>query len=354
MQTKVILILVTLVLHTLVACTKPKTDNEQGTSEITFADDTLNVEDPAEAAYDTSSLIAEVNPTPDQTAEIEEAKEEEKNQQTKSLDPSISNTSKAKKVTKAIEAQKDPVFHPDTSPPIKEQKIEAIPGETAEANHTVETNDAPKAVSHEIWDQLLRNYVSKTGKVNYKGLKGEKGRLDTYIKLLSENKPNGEWSRNEQLAYWINVYNANTVKLILENYPLKSITDLGKPWDKKFILVGKTVYTLNQIENEIIRPVFQEPRIHFAVNCAAKSCPPLLNEAFTSEKLNSQLQKQTQAFINSSSNSISTGKIELSKIFEWYGEDFGDLAAFVQKYTQTTIRENAKVSFKEYDWALNE
>jgi hypothetical protein len=354
MQTKVLLILSILVLHTLVACTKPKSDNEQESSEITLADETLNEKDSAEAAFDSASISLDNSPIESEKAAVETEKKEENSAKTVDLEPAVSNKPVAEKVVKAIEAKKIPVVTQDSSPVVKEQKIEAVPEDTIESNHTVEKEEAPKTVSHEIWDQLLRKYVSSSGKVNYKGLKAEKGRLDTYIKLLSEHKPTGEWSRNEQLAYWINVYNANTVKLILENYPLKSITDLGKPWDKKFILMGSTAYTLNQVENEIIRPVFKEPRIHFAVNCAAKSCPPLLNEAFTADKLNSQLEKQTRAFINSSSNSISSGKVELSKIFEWYGGDFGDLVSYVQRYSSTQIEKSAKVSFKEYDWALNE
>lgn len=350
MQTKVLLILSILVLHTLVACTKPKSDNEQDASEITLADAFLNEEDTAEAAFDTSSLSTEVTPIKVNN-EVQEAEVTEALPQPEAP---VSIESKAEKVVAIIDAKKASVVLGDTSPEVKEQKVEALPEDTLETDHSLEPEEAPKTVSHEIWDQLLRKYVSNTGKVNYKGLKAEKERLDSYIKLLSEQEPTGAWSRNEQLAYWINVYNANTVKLIIENYPLKSITDLGKPWDKQFIKAGSNTYTLNQVENEIIRPVFKEPRIHFAVNCAAKSCPPLLNEAFTAEKLNGQLEKQTRAFINSSANSISSDKVELSKIFEWYGGDFGDLVSYLQKYSSTQINKSAKVSFKEYDWALNE
>lgn len=354
MQTKVILILTILVLQTLVACTKPKTDNEQETSEITLPDDNLNEGDSSEAAFSFSDKENKATIDSVEMTESELNQELSSKENTKTTTPIIPKKSSPAPVVKEIKAQQEATISVDSTPEIKEQKIKTETVDVPKVEPTPKVEKAPTGVSHDIWDQLLRKYVSASGKVNYKGLKGEKGQLEAYIKLLSENVATSSWSRNERLAYWINVYNAHTVKLILDNYPLKSITDLGKPWDIAFVKLGTKTYTLNQVENEIIRPTFKEPRIHFAVNCAAKSCPPLLNQAFTPEKLNSQLQKQTRAFINSSSNSISADKIELSKIFDWYGKDFGDLSAFIQKYTQVEIAENVEISFQEYDWALNE
>ncbi len=210
------------------------------------------------------------------------------------------------------------------------------------------------APTHTTWDKLLSSNV-KSGKVNYKGFKNDP-RFESYLRLLAENHPESSWSKNEQLAYWINTYNAFTVKLIVENYPLKSIMDLhgGKPWDVKWINLGKKTYSLNQIEHEIIRPQFKEPRIHFAVNCAATSCPPLASKAFTASNLNSLLDQQTRSFINDKQfNSISSGKVELSKIFEWYAEDFGDLLDYVNKYAEKKVSKSAKIEYKEYVWALN-
>jgi hypothetical protein len=145
----------------------------------------------------------------------------------------------------------------------------------------------------------------------------------------------------------------------LDNYPTTSITKITeKPWDLRFIALGSKTYSLNQIENEIIRPTFKDPRIHFAVNCAAKSCPKLLNEAFTPEKLEAQLDKQTRAFINNTAeNTISAQKVEVSKIFEWYKVDFaaaGGVIAFINKYTATPVKSNATVAYKSYNWNLNE
>ena len=143
---------------------------------------------------------------------------------------------------------------------------------------------------------------------------------------------------------------------MVDNYPVKSIKDIagGKPWDKKFIkLDGKTL-SLNDIENGIIRKDFNEPRIHFAVNCASISCPKLLNKAYTAGNLNSLLESQTKRFINDNSmNMISATKPEISNIFDWYKVDFGNVITFLNKYSDTEIESSAKISYKEYNWNLN-
>ena len=210
--------------------------------------------------------------------------------------------------------------------------------------------------NHKLFDDFLKTYVSKSGVVNYSGMKKHEAKLDAYLTSLEKTKITTTWSRNEKLAFWINAYNAYTIKLILDNHPVKKITDLdgGKPWDKKWIkLDGKTL-SLNNIENDIIRPVFKEPRIHFAVNCAAKSCPPILNAAFTAVTLEKQLESQTKKFVNNSQhNTLGKSEITISKIFDWYGDDFGDVASFVAKYANSTVKPTAKIKFNEYNWALN-
>lgn len=210
---------------------------------------------------------------------------------------------------------------------------------------------------HTIWDALVKKYVSPTGKVNYNGFKSDKDKLQAYLSELAEHPVQAGWSRAEKMAYWINVYNAFTIKLITDNYPLKSITELhgGKPWDVQWIELGDKTYSLNQVENEILRPQFKDPRIHFAVNCAAKSCPPLLNRAWTGERLESDLEQQAKAFINHSKyNTLTNKKASVSKIFEWYSEDFGNLVDYLNRYAGTKLAKNAAVSFREYDWALND
>jgi hypothetical protein len=215
------------------------------------------------------------------------------------------------------------------------------------------TTDKETSVTHTSFNTLLTKYVTSEGVVNYKGLKTEQSKLKTYIASLQSNSPNSSWSRNEKLAYWINIYNALTINLLLDNYPIASITKINKAWDTQITTINGKSYTLNDIENKVIRPTFNEPRIHFAVNCGAKSCPKLLNQAFTADKLEGQLQKQTIAFINSTQNKLTVNKVQVSKIFEWYAADFGNIIIFLNKYSKTKINSNAKVSYLEYQWDLN-
>lgn len=247
---------------------------------------------------------------------------------------------------------------PDTPTASTPKAKETLANETPTEQPAVqaETNP-PSAPDHSDWTQLLQKHVNAKGNVDYSGFKRDKAALEAYLDKLASNPVENTWSRNEKLAYWINVYNAYTIKLIVDNYPVKSITNLkgGKPWDVKWIQLGNQTYSLNQVENEIIRPRFKEPRIHFAVNCAAESCPPLLNKAWTADKLESYFEQQTKAFINNSNyNEISANRVQVSKIFDWYGEDFPNLIEFLNRYSNTKIKANAKVSFLEYDWSLNE
>lgn len=230
-------------------------------------------------------------------------------------------------------------------------------------------NDYPSnshPVAHEIWDGLVKEHVFKNGKVSYKGFIRDSVQLKNYLALLKNNHPNNKnWNRQEQLAYWINAYNAFTVKLIVDNYPQQSIKDIKKGipfvntvWDIKFIKIEKATYDLNNIEHGIIRNKFDEPRIHFAVNCASISCPNLRNEAFTAERLEEQLVDQARQFLSDpTKNKISKDKVELSKIFSWFKGDFkkkGSLIDFLNKYAPVKIDKNAAVEYLDYDWGLNE
>jgi len=209
---------------------------------------------------------------------------------------------------------------------------------------------------HSAFNTLLQKNVSSAGKVNYQGFKTQKADLQNYLDDLAANTPSNDWGRKETMAYWINAYNAYTIKLIVDNFPISSITKLenGKPWDKKWIKLGDKTYSLNNIENDILRPKYKDARIHFAVNCAAQSCPPILNNAWTADNLNTNFDKQAKAFINNAKfNKISANSVEISKIFEWYAEDFGNIIDYLNKYSTTKIITDAKVSYMEYDWALN-
>ena len=222
--------------------------------------------------------------------------------------------------------------------------------------------------SHQLWDQLVKAHVKPTGLVDYKGFVREKAKLESYLKLLSANAPDRKtWTKNQQLAYWVNAYNAFTVKLIVDNYPVKSIRDLGPAlkipmikdvWHYKFFKIGGVESSLDEIEHSILRKEFDEPRIHFAINCASVSCPPLLNEAFVAEKIESQLTKVTTSFINDSSrNKITSNQAQISSIFSWFKGDFtkkGTLIDFLNTYSKVKLKSSAKISHLDYNWNLNE
>jgi len=226
------------------------------------------------------------------------------------------------------------------------------------------TSDS-RPIDHKLWDTLLERHVTPEGIVDYQGIIADSSQLNAYLDLLSENHPNEQnWSRDQRLAYWINAYNAFTVKLIVDHYPLQSIKDIknGIPfvntvWDIKFIKIESREYDLNNIEHGIIRPKFDEPRIHFAVNCASKSCPKLLNEAFVAERLDEQLDRVAHEFIaQDTKNTISRDALGLSSIFSWYGSDFrsaGGVEAFVRKYSQEEIGPDPRIDYLDYDWSLN-
>jgi hypothetical protein len=209
---------------------------------------------------------------------------------------------------------------------------------------------------HSVWDGLLMKHVSAEGTVNYSGMKSDVRVLDSYLDNLRQFPPTGTSSSKEVMAYWINAYNAFTVKLILDNYPISSIMkiDGGKAWDRKWITIGVKTYSLNDIEHNILRKKYKDARIHFAVNCAAKSCPPLANKAWTAENIETLLNKQASNFINDRQyNQISSSRASISKIFEWYAEDFGDIISYLNRYSNVRLSPGSQVSYNEYDWKLN-
>jgi len=216
-----------------------------------------------------------------------------------------------------------------------------------------------------IYTDLLQQYV-KGKRVNYDGFKKDEARLDNYLAVLSSIDTDA-LSHNSRFAFYINVYNAFTIKLILTRYPgINSIKEIGSffsnPWSKKFIpLKGRNV-SLDHIENDILRPVFKDPRIHFAINCASKSCPPLLNHAYEGDILDAQLDSQTRAFINNRKNIFLQGNaLFVSKIFQWFKDDFGDKPLlFIRQYASDEFQKELdkagreiKFSYNNYDWTLN-
>jgi hypothetical protein len=221
-----------------------------------------------------------------------------------------------------------------------------------------------KTVDHSLYGELLGKYV-KGGAVDYRGLKNEEGILDQYLDVLDQTNPD-ELPRNEQLALYINAYNAYTLKLVLENYPVDSIKDIGGwfkgPWKIRFCRIGGKTFTLDEIEHEIIRPRFKDPRVHFAVNCASKSCPPLISEPYQGSTLDQQLDANTRSFLNNpGKNRLEGNTLYVSKIFKWFGEDFGgDVVGFFLKYAEEDLKnrllakgDQIKIDYLTYDWGLN-
>ena len=227
-----------------------------------------------------------------------------------------------------------------------------------------ETSAPPVAVElvkelfdHSMFNALLEAHVTTDGKVNYKGFLKDKVKLNSYLEQLADQRPEDSWTHEDKLAYWMNVYNAFTIKLIIINYPIKSIKDIKDPWDARFFKLGKKWYNLNEVEHKILRKM-GDARIHFGINCASFSCPPLLNKAFTAENVDAQLTLLAKRFINDSQrNTITNDRIALSKIFQWFSKDFktdGSLIDFLNKYSEITINKNAKKTYLKYNWELNE
>lgn len=232
---------------------------------------------------------------------------------------------------------------------------------------TIPSGSTAQPPSHSIWNSLLQKHVDDKGFVGYKGIINDKAKFQEYLDLLSNTPPSDKWSKKQKMAYWINAYNAFTVKLIIDNYPVKSIKDIGSsiqipfvntPWQYKFFKIGGEEMKLDQIEHKILRKEFDDPRIHFAIVCASYSCPRLLNQAYTADKLDDQLNKQAKYFLaNKTKNEITADKLKLSKYFTWYKGDFtknSSLIEYLNKYAPVHINKDADIEYKDYNWSLNE
>ena len=212
-----------------------------------------------------------------------------------------------------------------------------------------------------IFDSLLQKNVDKTGRVDYQSLKNNETLLDNYLAYIQNNEPTKDWSSNKKKAFWINTYNAYTIKIILNNYPLKSIRDIKidgeTAWKIPFVKVGQKRYTLDQIEHEILRKKFNDPRIHVGINCASVSCPRLWNFAFTEDNIASSLDNLMKEFINDTTrNKISKKNVALSEIFNWFSKDFiknGTIISYLNTYAAIKISEKASIKYLTYDWSLN-
>ena len=224
---------------------------------------------------------------------------------------------------------------------------------------------AGTGTDNQIYAVLLKKHVRQK-RVDYDGFKRDENLLDDYLAILSHTDVKSLFG-NDLFAFYINAYNAFTIKLILTKYPgINSIKELGgffsNPWNIDFIsLRGRTV-SLDHIENDILRPKFKDPRVHFAINCASKSCPPLLNEPYEGNTLEDQLNARAAGFINDRKNTVvRDGRLFVSKIFKWFEEDFDDNPLlFIKRYASAELKEKIEsygstipLRYLDYDWTLN-
>jgi hypothetical protein len=242
-----------------------------------------------------------------------------------------------------------------------------------------------KGFDHGPWNELLKRNVvllseGHASKVNYKNFKADEFKLSSYLETLSSTtKADFDgWSESERLAFLINAYNAFTIQLVLTKYPeIKSIKDIGwvlsPPWKKRFFKLFGQESHLSNVENDLIRKKFKEPRIHFALNCASIGCPMLFNEAYNPERLDKQLEQGLKSFLSDSTRNTynkESNSLQISKIFDWYSEDFekgyqgyNQVVDVFSKYAELLTNDipsqkaikNKKVLIKylNYDWNLN-
>ena len=224
---------------------------------------------------------------------------------------------------------------------------------------------ANTVADHSIYAELLKKYVTN-GKVDYAGFKSEEAKLGQYLKLL-EAVDSKSLSQNEQFAFYANAYNAWTIELILSRYPgVKSIKDLGSlfesPWKKEIVRLDGQVMTLDNVEHDILRPRFKDPRVHFAINCAAISCPPLSSVPYRGDILNDQLNVSTRSFLNNpDSYKLDGNDLYVSRIFKWFAQDFNyDVLGFYLNYANDELKQKLeakrtalRIKYLHYDWGLN-
>ncbi len=229
-------------------------------------------------------------------------------------------------------------------------------------------------ISHSLWQELLTSYLEDVSGGHYRVFDyravtaADDKKLDEYLQKLQNIDPR-KYSKAEQFAYWVNLYNARTVAHILDNYPVESITKTGSgwfsfgPWNDDLLNVAGTRLTLNDIEHRILRPLWQDKRIHYVVNCASLGCPDLPEQALTAENHEIMLEVAATRFIRQPKGaSFTDGRLALSRIYEWYADDFGerwqDLQRHLAQYLEPELKSRmlqygGPVEY-QYDWKLNE
>lgn len=240
---------------------------------------------------------------------------------------------------------------------------------------------APAQTSEAAFDALLGTYVvpapDGVNRVDYRRWKAnprDVASLEAYIRHLGARAPS-KMPRDEAFAFWSNLYNAVTLKVVLDRYPVASIRDIKSeglfdpkayigPWRSKRITVENRSYSLDDIENEVLRPVFRDPRVHYAINCASYGCPNLRNKAWTAATLAADLDDAARAYINHPRGAtILTGnRLRVSSIYKWFAEDFGGndagKIAHLHKYAgpklAAALAANPVIAEDAYDWSLND
>ncbi|WP_378178288.1 DUF547 domain-containing protein [Aquimarina sp. SS2-1] len=214
-----------------------------------------------------------------------------------------------------------------------------------------------ETVDHSAWDQILVLNVTDDGLVDYDGVTSDVLVFYKYFRYLQNISPENHWSQEEKLAYWLNVYNATVMKMIIDEYPIQSINQIENPWKRKVFKSKGVRYSLDDIEHNILRK-YGDPRIHFLLNCGSISSPRLWNRAYTSTNIAYALEERTKEFINDPQrNQINSKTVRISQLFEWYEDDFAsnhiDVIDFINQYSTITINKNMPKKYVTYDWSLN-
>ncbi len=215
--------------------------------------------------------------------------------------------------------------------------------------------------AHEGFTRILRAHVAD-GLVDYRALRAAPEELDAYLDRLAavDEAAFRAWPPRDRMAFLFNLYNAATLRLVLDHYPVGSLRDTGSflrgPWDRPVVrLFGKRI-TLDDLEHGILRRRYDEPRLHMALVCAAKGCPPLRAEAYTGGRLDEQLDEQARVYLASPAGlriDRARGEARVSALFKWYGRDFPSVRAFVERYSGQRL-EGLALRYLDYDWSLND
>lgn len=229
-------------------------------------------------------------------------------------------------------------------------------------------------IDHGAWNAFLSRYVTqdealKLNRVRYRAVTDtDRAALDAYIRRLGATEI-ANYNRDEQFAFWLNLYNAVTTALVLDAYPVKSIRNVGGnlfgrgPWDEEAVTVAGVALTLNDIEHRILRPVWNDPLVHYGVNCASVGCPNLLARAYTGADVHAQLRKNARAYVNSPRGvRFADGRLVVSKLYDWYREDFGGseagvishLRRFAAPALSARLDAAGGIDAYSYDWSLND